>query len=170
MKITFPSVETKPQIEEVARLAADIWHEYYITLITREQIAYMVDKYQSVPAIEEQIGREGYAYYLMQAGETAVGYMAVKPDSDTLFLSKFYVAKEHRGQGYASQADAFLDELCEASGVNRIWLTVNRDNRSSIAVYEKKGFRIVREQVADIGNGFVMDDFVMEKERASNLV
>jgi ribosomal protein S18 acetylase RimI-like enzyme len=45
-----------------------------------------------------------------------------------------------------------------------IWLTVNRYNDATIAVYEKKGFRTVRTQVADIGNGFVMDDYIMEKE------
>lgn len=164
MTIMFSQVSDIQQIEQVAALASDIWHEYYITLITREQITYMVDKYQSVPAIEQQIQSEGYTYYLMQNGSTPVGYLAFKQEDGKMFLSKFYVAQEHRGKGYASKADAFLEQLCAESGLSRIWLTVNRDNRSSIAVYEKKGFRKVREQVADIGSGFVMDDFVMEKE------
>lgn len=170
MTITFPQVSTAQQIEQVATLASDIWHEYYITLISRDQIAYMIDKYQSIPAIERQIRSEGYAYYLMQHGAEAVGYMAVKQEDGKLFLSKFYVSRAHRGKGYASAADAFLEQLCTDSGLSSIWLTVNRDNRSSIAVYEKKGFRTIREQVADIGNGFVMDDFVMEKELAPKSV
>ncbi|BFT72400.1 GNAT family N-acetyltransferase [Paenibacillus sp. P36] len=58
----------------------------------------------------------------------------------------------------------FLEMLCKGRNLNSIWLTVNRNNESSIAVYEKKGFRTVREQIVDIGNGFVMDDFIMEKE------
>lgn len=170
MTITFTQVSTMQHIRQTAKLASDIWHEYYITLITREQIAYMVDKYQSVPAIEQQIQSEGYTYYLMQNGSIPVGYMAFKQEDGKMFLSKFYVAREHRGKGYASQADAFLEQLCAESSLSHIWLTVNRDNRSSIAVYEKKGFRKVREQVADIGSGFVMDDFVMEKELIPNLV
>ncbi|MNE72395.1 Acetyltransferase (GNAT) family protein [compost metagenome] len=79
-------------------------------------------------------------------------------------MSKFYISKEHRGRSYASQALAFLEKLCKERSLSHIWLTVNRHNESSIAVYEKKGFRTVREQIADIGNGFVMDDFIMEKE------
>ncbi|NGZ77468.1 GNAT family N-acetyltransferase [Saccharibacillus alkalitolerans] len=166
MELTFSQVGTEREIAEVAKLAADIWREYYVSLITREQVDYMVDKYQSVPAITEQIEQQGCEYYLMRAEEVPVGYMAVKEEEGRLFLSKFYVHKEYRGRGYASRADAFLEELCLRRDLSRIWLTVNRDNASSIAVYEKKGFRVVREQVADIGGGFVMDDFVMEKEIA----
>lgn len=164
MEVTFPRVKTAQDIEEVAVLAAKIWHEYYISLLTTQQIDYMVEKFQSVTAITDQIRNQGYEYYCIQHGGTAAGYMSVRQEEGKLFLSKFYIAKEHRGRGYASQASAFLDGLCRERGLSHIWLTVNRYNESSIAVYEKKGFRTIREQVADIGNGFVMDDFVMEKE------
>ncbi|MEJ8303469.1 hypothetical protein [Saccharibacillus sacchari] len=93
MTITFTKVSTMQQIQQTAALASDIWHEYYITLITREQIAYMVDKYQSVPAIEQQIQSGGYTYYLMQNGSIPVGYLAFKQEEGKMFLSKFYVAQ-----------------------------------------------------------------------------
>lgn len=158
-------VETPEQIAEIARLAAEIWHEYYVAIITVEQIDYMLAKYQSIPSVTDQIYHQGYAYYLLKDDRSSVvGYMAVQEEEGKLFLSKFYVAKEHRGKGYASQAIAFLDTLCRERSLSHIWLTVNRHNQPSIAVYTKKGFRIVREQVADIGNGYVMDDYMMEKE------
>jgi diamine N-acetyltransferase len=161
----FTHVNTVEEIAEVARLAADIWHEYYISIITVEQIDYMIDKYQSFPAISDQIENQGYEYYLIQSDDfTSLGYMSVRQEEKRLFLSKFYIVKEHRGRGFASQAMAFLEQLCQERGLSHIWLTVNRNNESSIAVYEKKGFKIVREQAADIGNGFIMDDFVMERE------
>ncbi|OWR27691.1 GNAT family N-acetyltransferase [Saccharibacillus sp. O23] len=164
MELTFPKVETHEDIAEVAMLAAAIWGEYYVALIGRDQVDYMVEKYQSLPAITAQIGHQGYEYYLLRRGSETVGYMGIKQEDGRLFLSKLYIDKRHRGKGYASHANAFLERLCADRGLDRIWLTVNRDNASSIAVYEKKGFRKVREQVADIGNGYVMDDFVMEKE------
>ncbi|CAI6059702.1 GNAT family N-acetyltransferase [Cohnella sp. JJ-181] len=148
----------------VAALAEEIWHEYYGALLSREQIVYMVDKFQSADAIADQIATQGYEYYLMQAGGENVGYLAVKEEGGKLFLSKLYVLKAHRGQGYASRAMAFITGLCRERGLDALWLTVNRHNDGSIAVYEKKGFAKVREQVADIGNGYVMDDYVMEKE------
>ncbi|WP_336757922.1 GNAT family N-acetyltransferase [Paenibacillus sp. USHLN196] len=164
MNLLFPLVSTSEEIAELSRLASVIWQEYYVSIITLEQIDYMVQKYQSESAITEQIHQQGYEYYFIQRDDSPVGYMSVKQEEGKLFLSKFYIGKEHRGQGYASQALAFLEQLCIEQSMNLIWLTVNRHNESSIAVYEKKGFQTVREQVADIGNGFVMDDFVMEKE------
>ncbi|MDG0811380.1 GNAT family N-acetyltransferase [Cohnella rhizosphaerae] len=154
---------TIEDVRTVAALAAEIWHEYYGALLSLEQIVYMVDKFQSPDAIADQISEQGYEYYLMRADGADVGYLAVKAEDGKLFLSKLYVLKAHRGRGYASSAMAFLIRLCRERGLGAVWLTVNRHNDASIAVYEKKGFRKVREQVADIGNGYVMDDFIMEK-------
>lgn len=145
-------------------MAAAIWREYYVSIISSGQIHYMVDKFQSASAITDHIQEQGYEYFFIQHDRAAVGYLAVKEEEGKLFLSKFYIIKEHRGYGYASKAMAFLEGLCKKRGLTRIWLTVNRHNEASIAVYEKKGFRIVREQIADIGNGFVMDDYIMEKD------
>ncbi|MDQ8734463.1 GNAT family N-acetyltransferase [Paenibacillus sp. LHD-38] len=164
MKLIFPHVNTAEEIAEVARLAAEIWREYYVSIITIDQIEYMIGKFQSIPAIKDQIHHQGYEYYFIHQDGSAVGYMSVRQEEGKLFLSKFYIGKEHRGRGYASQASAFLEQLCKDRNLSHIWLTVNRHNESTIAVYEKKGFQTVREQIADIGNGFVMDDFIMEKE------
>ncbi|MFS0869127.1 GNAT family N-acetyltransferase [Paenibacillus xylanilyticus] len=164
MNLIFPQVSTSEEIAELSRLAAEIWQEYYVAIITLEQIDYMIQKYQSESAIKEQIDQQGYEYYFIQRDDSPVGYISVRQEEGKLFLSKFYIGKEHRGQGFASQAFAFLEQLCIERGINLIWLTVNRHNESSIAVYEKKGFQTVREQVADIGHGYVMDDFIMEKE------
>lgn len=158
-------VDTTEDIVTVAKLAAEIWHEYYIAIISIEQIDYMVDKYQSARAITKQIHQQGYEYYFIHSPDTTiVGYMSIKEEDEKLLLSKFYINKAHRGHGYASEAIAFLEELCRERHIGQIWLTVNRHNTASIAVYEKKGFKIVREEVADIGNDFVMDDYIMEKE------
>lgn len=164
MNLMFPHVNTVEEIAEFTQLAAEIWREYYVSIITIEQIDYMIEKFQSVSAITEQIHHQGYEYYLISHDDFAFGYMSVRQDEGKLFLSKFYIRKEYRGRGYASQAMAFLEQLCKDRNLSHIWLTVNRHNESSIAVYKKKGFRTVREQIAEIGNGFVMDDYVMEKE------
>ncbi|MFD2330961.1 GNAT family N-acetyltransferase [Cohnella sp. GCM10020058] len=150
--------------ETLAGLASEIWHEYYGALLSLEQIVYMVDKFQSKSAIADQMERQGYEYFLMRAEGVDVGYLAVKAEDGKLFLSKLYVLKAHRGHGYASRAMAFMTQLCRERGLGAVWLTVNRHNEGSIAVYEKKGFKKVRKQIADIGNGYVMDDFIMEKE------
>ncbi|WP_256989666.1 hypothetical protein [Paenibacillus sp. VTT E-133280] len=65
MRLMFSHVNTAEETAEVARLAAEIWREYYVSIITIEQIDYMIDKYQSVPAITDQIQHQGYEYYLL---------------------------------------------------------------------------------------------------------
>lgn len=164
MELAFTKVGSREEITFLAQLASEIWHEYFISIITREQITYMLEKFQSAHAIADQIENQGYEYYIMHADGVNVGYTGVRQDDDKLFLSKFYIRKEHRGNGYASQAMEFLTSLCKERRLAAIWLTVNRHNDTAVGVYEKKGFRTVRTQVADIGNGFVMDDFIMEKE------
>jgi ribosomal protein S18 acetylase RimI-like enzyme len=163
MELIFPKVETEAEVSSLAKLASEIWNEYFVSIISTEQIDYMVDKFQSVHALTNQIKNQGYEYYFMNVNGNNIGYLGIKEEEGKLFLSKFYIRKEHRGKGYASQAMVFLVEICKERSLGIIWLTVNRYNDATIAVYEKKGFRTVRTQVADIGNGFVMDDNIMEK-------
>lgn len=163
MDLSFMPVISKEQISHLAGIANQVWHEHFISILSMDQIDYMVDKFQSVPAITDQIENQSYQYFLLDINGVCIGYTGIKPDGDKLFLSKLYLLKEYRGKGYASQAFEFLEGLCLGMGWNTIWLTVNRFNDNTIKVYEKKGFETIRTQVADIGNGFVMDDYIMEK-------
>ena len=156
-------VQTAEDIAELAKLADTVWHEYFPCILSDEQIDYMVEKFQSVPALTDQLNNQGYRYFFLQLGDTKIGYTGIKAEDGKLFLSKIYILKPYRGHGYASQALRFLEEICHKEKLSSIWLTVNKHNDPTIAVYKKKGFQTIRTQVADIGNGFVMDDYIMEK-------
>ena len=157
------SVRTPGQIGKLAVLADEIWHEYFSALLPAAQIDYMVAKFQSAEAITAQIADEGYEYYFIDANDSNVGYIGLRPGDGKMMLSKIYVHASHRGKGYAREAFTFIENLCLCRRLSAVWLTVNRHNSDSIAIYKKRGFAVVREQVVDIGGGFVMDDFVMEK-------
>lgn len=162
-RLNFTEVMTDAQIEVTAALANEIWHEFFPAILSAEQIDYMVEKFQSVRAMKEQIGSEGYKYFLLFRGRERVGYIAVRPDKDgRLFLSKLYIKKEHRGKGYAAEVFGFLKKYCRGNGFDSVWLTVNKNNISAVSVYEKRGFKKIGEGVTDIGNGFVMDDFYFQ--------
>lgn len=161
MLLSFVKAESKADIASVAALADEIWHEHYKAILPADQIDYMVKQFQSPSAIAAQI-RGGYEYNLLVCDGTPVGYLGFNVENDRLFLSKLYILKEHRGHRHASNSLAFLAERCIARKLNTIWLTVNRYNTDSIAVYRKMGFQVVRSQISDIGNGYVMDDYVME--------
>lgn len=162
MNITFEKVEKNGDITALAALANQIWHEYFPCILTEAQIDYMVEKFQSAPAMEQQIASAGYEYYFICKDGVRVGYTGFVREEEKMFLSKLYLKKEYRGQGIASRVFEFLEQECRRSGLHAIYLTVNRHNDNTIAVYEKKGFHTVKEQAADIGCGYVMDDYVME--------
>jgi diamine N-acetyltransferase len=162
--IKFSPVLTKDQIGVLAVLADEIWHEHFIKILSIKQIDYMVEKFQSAPAMKEQIENQNYQYFFLEEKGSPIGYIGFKVDENKLFLSKIYILKKHRGSGYASQAFEFLEGLCAGMNLKAIWLTVNRFNQDTIKIYEKKGFEKIRTQVADIGQGYVMDDYIMEKK------
>ena len=74
--MTIREIESGSDIMEVNRLAGLIWHEAYRGIVSREQIAYMIERFQSVRAITEQLALEGYRYFLMEDEGRAVGYCA----------------------------------------------------------------------------------------------
>jgi len=160
MRIT--EVKDIHQIEAVAGLAEQIWNQHFIPIIGKQQVDYMVEKFQSVPAIKAQL-KEGYQYYLFDCAKGYFGYTAVLPLGRELFLSKLYIKKSRRGKGYGRQALAFVESLAARLDKSLVSLTVNRNNISTIKVYEKMGYKVSGEVIKDIGNGFVMDDFTMYK-------
>ena len=163
MNFDFLEVNNKKQIEELAEIAKLIWSEYFPGIITPEQVDYMVEKYQSADAIARQISNDGYMYFMVLGNEVILGYLALKADGNQLLLSKLYLKKEFRGRGYFNKMLSFAEKIGKEKGLNSLYLAVNKHNDNAIAVYLKKGFSIKKEQTADIGNGFVMDDYIMEK-------
>jgi len=154
----------KQELEELVVLIREIWREYYTPLIGAEQVEYMLDQFQSVDAITRQMIQENYRYYCIFCDGQPAGYYAARPcDDHRVFLSKLYVAAKFRGRGLGKQMLQHLIDAACADGATTIWLTVNKYN-PSVDIYRKLGFVITQEIVTDIGNGFVMDDYVMEKE------
>lgn len=157
------TAEDENEVLEIAEFARIIWHEHYDSMIGKEQVDYMTVKFQSPEAMKNQMEKDGYRYFKLVNMDGLAGYFAFRTASDGLFLSKIYIASKYRGRGYSHKVLEYLKQCAAEQKLERIWLTVNRNNSSSIAVYEKLGFDKVRMQVADIGSGFVMDDFIMEK-------
>jgi GNAT superfamily N-acetyltransferase len=165
--LQFVPVRTPEQLAIVAALAHEIWYEFYVPLIGQAQVDYMVGKFQNAAAMQAQID-EGYEYFLVKQEGTVgpardVGYCAVQEQADNaLFLSKFYLHKSARGSGTGRKCMEFIEGLARRRGLSLLWLTVNKGN-PSVQAYQRLGFRIAADLVMDIGGGFVMDDYRMEK-------
>ena len=155
------AVTTPNDMKVVEDLAGTIWNESYRNIISRDQIDYMLEKFQSYAAIRDSIS-SGALYFILSYEGRNAGYFAVAPEGDRLFLSKIYVLFEYRRRGIASFAIGHLMRFCSTNRFKSMYLTVNRMNTGSIEFYRKNGFKIIEDRITDIGNGFVMDDYVME--------
>jgi len=157
-------VREQSDVHRMSLLAHEIWWQHFPPIIGEDQVAYMVEKFQSEQAMLEQL-EQGYEYFLADLDGEAVGYAGVVPDLNThkLMLSKLYVIATDRGKGVGQALLDLIESKCVEEGFNRIWLTVNRANKGPINWYIKRGFTIVKEIDMDIGDGFIMDDYVMEK-------
>lgn len=179
-------VETAQDISTVAELASHIWQAHYMSLIGAEQVAYMLSQFQSEPAIQQQC-QQGMTYVLVEKGAPrsyghfsfqwrvsdsstalasteAIGYAAYASVSgETLHLSKLYVRPAYQGCGAGKALLNHVEESALGSGTECLELTVNRSNVSALHWYQRQGF--VKKEAAKkpIGQGFYMDDWVMEK-------
>ena len=156
-------VRTPAPLADVERMAREIWYEYYVPIIGLAQVDYMVAKFQTAEAMQAQIA-EGYEYFQIQQGADAIGYAAIRHDAAdaSVFISKLYLLAAHRKSGTGRKALALIEAIARGRDANKLWLTVNKGN-PSVRAYERLGFRIVEALVMDIGGGYVMDDYRMER-------
>jgi len=164
MNITFEKVITKEQLEFLSHTANIVWHDAFKDILSLEQIEYMIDKFQSFSAFEKAIDQDNYQYYFVKNDDKVLGYIGLQIQKEKLFLSKLYLLRESRGKKIATKSFEFIEEFAKKNNLKSVWLTVNKYNYHAIEVYKHKGFIKIRDLVTDIGNGFVMDDYVFEKE------
>ncbi len=151
-------------ILKIEGLAKEIWTEHYNGIVSKEQIEYMLSTLQSAKAIEKQI-EGGYMYYLvMDRAGRDLGYLAFLRKEEEFLLSKIYLKKECRRKGYGRQIVEFVLHVAKMNKAKKITLFVNKKNAGSIEAYKKYGFTIAAALVTEAGNGYILDDFKMEKE------
>jgi len=153
---------TLPQFKIIEALAREIWTKHYTSIIGCEQVEYMLNKFQSLQAIESQID-DGYEYFLIESEGSNIGYLSVRQEKQALFLSKIYLQISSRGQGFGKVALLFVENHARSYGLEKIRLTVNKNNTDSIKAYMNFGFVQSESVIIDIGGGYVMDDYVLEK-------
>ena len=146
-------------VDTINRLAILIWNQYYIDIISQNQINYMLDLMYSPKNLSEKIINKNEDFYLIQKQNNYIGFLSVQNKKEnSWFLNKFYINQDFASNGIGSK---IFNELKEMLSIEKLRLTVNRQNFKSINFYFKNGFKIDHVEDFDIGNGFVMNDFVM---------
>lgn len=152
-------------IEELAELAVHIFRHYYTGMISDAQIDYMLAMKNFAPANYRKIlqSDDPRSCHIALCDGKVSGYTIFMPAKmedmgDGIFVRRIYVDQEHRGKGIGR---GLLDSI-EGRPIR---LRVFRHNNASIAFYERYGFVKYGENIKDIGQGFVMDDYLMRYDK-----
>ena len=144
----------------MSRLATGIMKKHYDPIVGSKTNDHMLEKYQSVRGITDEING-GAEYYFVCLGAEDIGFVAVDAKADYLYLSKFYLDINHRGKGYASEMMAFVKDYAKSRNLKSIRLNVNADNTHTVGAYEHFGFEVIEEYQRDVGDGFSVHDYLM---------
>jgi len=163
MKIREATINDIPVIKD---LAYAIWPDAYGTIISPEQLAYMLQLIYGQESLLLQM-QQGHNFIILSDGNGApAGFAAyaLKVDETpiTFRLQKLYVLPSIHGRGLGKLLLDYVIEKVKSEGGGKLDLTVNRQNPAQY-FYHKMGFEILREEDTDIGNGFFMNDYIMER-------
>lgn len=158
-KIVNASVSDIPLVRE---LCFQVWPQTYASMLSQEQISYMLGLMYNEKALEEQMNA-GAQFLFLYEEEKPVGFASYQEIAPAVFkLHKIYVLPSEQGKGAGKFIiDHIVARAVQANG-KALQLQVNKNNKAR-SFYEKLGFAVIEEKVIDIGSGYVMDDFIMEK-------
>lgn len=154
---------TAEDISVIQAVAKKSWETAYRDILTAAQISYMLTEMYATEEIAAQMKNPDYLYFLMMDEGRTIGFMGYEHhyEPNTTKLHRLYLLPEAQGKGAGKLALTFLKEKTAETSDRRIILNVNKQNPAR-KVYESQKFKIFDEAIIDIGNGFVMDDYVME--------
>ncbi|MFC4159458.1 GNAT family N-acetyltransferase [Chitinimonas lacunae] len=149
----------------IIALADQIWRAHYPDMISVEQIDYMLAQRYHPEALREQItGPDQWFDLVFVEGELSGFAQYLLKEPGEMKLDKLYLLPSLHGKGYGSRLIHHVKKKAREQGCERLVLSVNKQNQKAIDAYLRNGFRIRESIVVDIGGGFVMDDYVMEKD------
>lgn len=152
-------------IAAVIALARETWYQHYPGIITVAQIDYMLAQRYGEDYIRAQIAGDNACWDKLEVDGELAGFASYEPGGrpDSAKLDKIYVHPRFQRCGLGSALLAHVERVSAQRGCERVWLQVNKNNLSSIAMYRRNGYRVADSTSFDIGLGFVMDDYIMDK-------
>lgn len=160
--ITEAFVEDIAKIQEIANIT---WPITYGEILTAEQLNYMLDLIYSDEALTRQIQNKEQLFYLISDSESIIGFIGIEhhyKNEAITKIHKIYLLPETQGKGYGKIVFNSITKLALENNSNELLLNVNRFN-TALNFYKKLGFEIKETVDIEIGNGYLMEDYVMGK-------
>ncbi|RAJ83433.1 N-acetylglutamate synthase-like GNAT family acetyltransferase [Chitinophaga dinghuensis] len=155
---------TTKDIPVIQALAAKIWTVTYSSILSPEQMEFMMDMMYSDQSLEQQMTEKEHQFIIMTDEEAPIAYAAYSKTDDAAIykLHKIYLDPAYQGKGAGKFLLNTVADQVAAKGATILELDVNRFNKA-LHFYERMGFSVIKEKNTDIGNGYLMEDYVMQK-------
>lgn len=149
-------------IPVIRELTFQVWPQTYRNILSAEQIDYMLEMMYSEASLKKQIS-DGAQFLIIKEDQTPVGFASYQEIRPTVFkLHKIYILPSRQGKGTGKLVMDFVLDDVVGKGATALQLQVNKNNKAKL-FYEKLGFKEIDKVKLDIGNGYIMDDFIMQK-------
>ncbi|MCD7977126.1 MAG: GNAT family N-acetyltransferase [Tannerellaceae bacterium] len=159
----------KENIPDIQAISNIVWPVTFCEILSPKQIRYMMSMMYSTEAITQQIEELSHHYLLVKEGDDFLGYLSYEFDykgKGWTKIHKIYVLPDTQGKGVGRFFIGEVTKIAQAHGDTELSLNVNRFNKA-IDFYKKVGFEVIGSEDIDIGNGFLMEDYIMNKKISS---
>lgn len=159
------SEATVENIETIREIAYKSWPVAYGKILSPAQLDFMLEKFYSDVVLKDNLINQRHCFLLISVGDVCQGFASYEHhylNENCTRLHKLYLLPETQGKGLGRLLLDKIEDLAKMNNSNVISLNVNRFNKAAL-FYKKMGFEIIGEEDIAIGNGYLMEDYKMEK-------
>ena len=153
----------KSDVSIIHKLAHATWQVAYKKILSVEQLTYMLELIYSESSLQKQID-SGHNFLIVEEENIPIAFADYnKLRGDIYKLQKIYVLPGQQGKGIGEMLIYYVIDKVKAQGATTLLLNVNRENKAK-QFYEHLGFKVIGEEDINIGEGYSMNDYIMEKK------
>ncbi|RTY95053.1 GNAT family N-acetyltransferase [Flavobacterium sp. GT3R68] len=157
---------TTADIHTIQQIAYQTWPDTYGKILSKVQLVYMLDSFYSEETLRDNMVNKHHHFLLAIENGVALGFVSYEHNYNqrkVTRIHKIYVLPETQGKGIGKLLLYKIEALAKENNSTTLSLNVNRMNKA-LTFYQKIGFEIVADEDIEIGHGYLMEDFVMEKQ------
>jgi ribosomal protein S18 acetylase RimI-like enzyme len=155
---------TSQDLPLIRQLAEQTFHITYLPLQPKEKVDYLFGLMYNPTSLADQM-KNGQRFILAKDEMGYQGFASYEINCKKIGLTKIhkiYILPTVQGKGVGKKLINAIAEIAYQNKNQTLSLNVYRKN-PAIEFYEKLGFKKVEEIDINVGNGFTMNDYVMEK-------